>query len=92
MVMFKIVGVMLAGVLTGYFLRKKSLGFVSKLIMVAIWILLFLLGIAVGNNDEILNNLDTIGLQALVLSIGAVGGSVVLAWVVYRFFFSKPIE
>lgn len=87
--MLKIVCIMLGGVLTGYLLRKKKLGWVSQFIMVAIWILLLLLGIAVGHNEEILNNLDTIGWQALVLSIGAVLGSVLLAGVVYRYFFKK---
>lgn len=87
--MLKIVCVMLGGVLVGYLLRKKKTGWISGFIMVAIWILLFLLGIAVGHNDEILNNLDTIGWQALVLSVGGVLGSVVLASVVYHYFFKK---
>lgn len=87
--MLKIVCIMLGGVLAGFLLRKKKLGWVSQFIMIAIWILLFLLGIAVGHNEEILNNLDTIGWQALVLSIGAVLGSVLLAGVVYRFFLKK---
>lgn len=87
--MLKIVGVMLCGVLAGYVLRNRKMNFVPKLIMGAIWLLLFLLGIAVGANDEILNHLDTIGLQALLLSLGAVGGSVVLAWVVYHFFWKQ---
>ena len=87
--MLKIIGIMLGGVLTGYLLRNRRLGWVSKGITVAIWVLLFLLGIAVGNNEEILNNLDTIGWQAVVLSAGAVLGSVVLAKLVYNFFFRK---
>lgn len=87
--MLKIVGLMLFGVAAGYLLRNKKLGFVQKLISLSIWVLLFLLGIAVGVNDEIMEHLDTIGLQALILSIGGVGGSVVLAWVVYRFFFRE---
>lgn len=86
--MLKIVGIMLSGVLVGYLLRNRNLSFVSKGIMAAIWLLLFLLGVAVGGNEAILGSLDTIGLQALLLSVGGVGGSVVCAWVVYRFFWS----
>lgn len=85
--MLKIVAVMLGGVLTGYLLRNRKLGFVQRLITLAIWVLLFLLGIAVGANAGIMDNLGTIGWQALVLSLGGVLGSVVLAWVVYKFFF-----
>ena len=90
--MLRIVGIMLLGVLTGYILRNHKLGFVQKLITIAIWLLLFLLGIAVGINDDIMNNLDTIGLQALILASGAVLGSVVLAWCVYKFFFVSKSE
>lgn len=90
--MLKIVCIMLGGVVVGYLLRNKKLGWVSGCIMVTIWILLFLLGIAVGNNDDILNHLDTIGFEALIISTGAVGGSVVLAWVVYRFIYKVKSE
>lgn len=86
--MLKIVGIMLSGVLVGYLLRNRNLSFISKGIMAAIWLLLFLLGVAVGGNEAILGSLDTIGLQALLLSVGGVGGSVVCAWMVYRFFWS----
>ena len=75
--MLKIVGIMLLGVFTGYLLKNYQLRWVQKWIMLAIWLLLFLLGIAVGTNGEIMNNLDTIG---------------ILAWVVYRFFFMRRDE
>ena len=56
--MLKIVGIMLLGVFTGYLLKNYQLRWVQKWIMLAIWLLLFLLGIAVGTNGEIMNNLD----------------------------------
>ncbi len=87
--MLKIVGIMLFGMMVGYTFRKHNLRWIQKAIMVAIWLLLFLLGIAVGLNDGIMNNLDTIGWQALVLAVAATGGSVVLAWVVYRYWFTS---
>lgn len=80
---------MLLGVSVGYILRKHHLRWVQKAIMVAIWLLLFLLGIAVGINDGIMKNLDTIGWQALLLAVAGTGGSVVLAWVVYRYWFTS---
>ena len=39
-----------------------------------------------------MNNLDTIGLKGLILALGGVSGSVILAWVVYRFFFMRRDE
>ena len=77
--MLKIVGIMLLGVFTGYLLKNYQLRWVQKWIMLAIWLLLFLLGIAVGTNGEIMNNLDTIGLKGLILALGGVSGSVILA-------------
>ena len=91
-IMLKIVGIMLLGVFTGYLLKNYQLRWVQKWIMLAIWLLLFLLGIAVGTNGEIMNNLDTIGLKGLILALGGVSGSVILAWVVYRFFFMRRDE
>ena len=52
--MLKIVGIMLLGVFTGYLLKNYQLRWVQKWIMLAIWLLLFLLGIAVGTNGEII--------------------------------------
>ena len=51
--MFKIVAIMLSGVVVGYLLRNKNLSFVPRLITIAIWVLLFMLGLAVGLNDAI---------------------------------------
>lgn len=90
--MLKIVGIMLLGIFTGYLLKDYRLRWVQKWIMLAIWLLLFLLGIAVGTNGEIMNHLDTIGLKGLILALGGVLGSVIMAWVVYRFFFTKTDE
>lgn len=87
--MLKIVGIMLLGVMAGYLLRNRKLPWLQKLIAVVIWLLLFLLGIAVGTNGEIMNRLDTIGLQALVLALGGVLGSVFLAWIVFRYFWKS---
>ena len=90
--MLKIVGIMLLGVVTVYLLKNYQLRWGQKWIMLAIWLLLVLLGIAVGTNGEIMNNLDTIGLKGLILALGGVSGRVILAWVVYRFFFMRSDE
>ena len=58
----------------------------QKLIYFAIFLLLFLLGITVGANGDVMNNLDSIGLEALLITLAAIAGSVLSAWGVYRFF------
>jgi len=51
--------------------------------------LLFLLGISVGTNETVIINLDTLGVQALLLTFGGVTGSVLLSFFTYNFFFKR---
>ena len=85
--MLIVIGLMVCGIVLGFYFRKRNLKFISPLITVAIWILLFLLGLSVGGDPKIMDNLETIGGEALWLTLGAVGGSVLCAWGVYRLFF-----
>ena len=78
--MFTIIGLMLTGMLLGFLLRKQKLSGIHKVITVLIWLLLFLLGIDVGGNQKIINGLHTIGLEAIVITLAAVLGSVTAAW------------
>ena len=66
--------------LTGYLLRNKRLHWIHKVITVLIWLLLFLLGIDVGSNEAIIKGLHSIGLEAAIITIGAVIGSTLCAW------------
>lgn len=87
--MLIVIGLMISGIILGYILRERNMKFVQKGITCAIFALLFLLGLSVGTNNEIMDNLDTIGLDALLITFGAVAGSVLCAWFVYKFFFEK---
>lgn len=81
--MFTIIGLMLTGMLLGFLLRKQKLSGIHKVITVLIWLLLFLLGIDVGGNQKIINGLHTIGLEAIVITLAAVLGSVTAAWALW---------
>ena len=82
--MFTVIGLMLAGMLTGFLLHKYRLGFIHPVITLLIWVLLFLLGMEVGGNDAIIRGLHTIGLEALILTIGGTLGSVIAAKVLWQ--------
>lgn len=84
-----VIGLMIAGIVIGYILRERNLKIVHELITWAIFLLLFLLGITVGANKDVMDNLGTIGYEALLITLAAVSGSVFCAWCVYRFFFSS---
>lgn len=75
--MFIVIGFMFAGMLTGYVFKNRQVTWVGKLITVLIWLLLFLLGVEVGGNQMIMSGLHTIGIDALIITVGAVLGSVI---------------
>ena len=77
--MFTIIAIMFAGMGVGYILRKNQLSFIHKVITYLVWILLFLLGIEAGGNEQVINGLFTIGLETIIITIGAVLGSVLAA-------------
>lgn len=91
--MLTVFSIMVAGIIGGYVLRRvPDMKIIGKLISVFIFLLLFFLGIAVGHNEKIVSNLTTMGLQALVITMGALAGSILLAWFVYKKFFSDETE
>lgn len=82
--MLIILGILAAGIVAGFFIQKNSrlIGINDKLMTWSIFALLFLLGISVGVNDTIVYNLGTIGVKALMITLGAVTGSVVVARII----------
>lgn len=86
--MFVVIGIMFAGIAVGYVLRQVEwLQQIGKPISYTILLLLFLLGITVGANESIVNNLATLGGQALLLASAGTFGSIVAAAGVYHFLF-----
>lgn len=80
-----------AGIILGIWLRHHTnfLKFIDRLTIWFIYFFLFLLGLAVGLNRTVIDNLGRIGLQALVIAAAAVAGSVIPAFFLYRFFFHR---
>ena len=78
--MFIIIGIMLTGMLIGYLLHSKRLTWIHKIITLLIWVLLFLLGIDVGGNEAIVKGLHTLGIEAAIITLAAVIGSILCAW------------
>ena len=87
--MFTIIGLMLTGMLLGYLLRKRSLHKIHTVITVLIWALLFILGIEVGGNEQIIKGLHTIGIEAVILTLGSTLGSVIAAWALWKALYRK---
>lgn len=81
--MFIVIGFMLAGILIGYFLRKRKLVFIHRIILTLIWLLLFLLGWEVGANDSVVRQFGKLGFDAFVLATAGTIGSVLAAWLLW---------
>ena len=83
--MFTVIGIMFIGIGLGYLLRRQSLPWINKAITALIWLLLFLLGIEVGQNERIIRSLPTLGVEAFVIAIVCVLGSCVTAWGLWKY-------
>lgn len=81
--MLLIIGLMASGILFGYLFRKQNRSWITKLITILIWLLLFLLGVDVGSNEMIMSGLHTLGLEALIITLAAVLGSIIGARILW---------
>lgn len=83
--MLTIVAIMFIGIAVGYLLRKCRNKWVSPALTALIWLLLFALGVEVGENENVLRGIKDLGLEALVLSMAGTAGSIALAWALWRY-------
>ena len=78
--MYTALSIMLCGMLAGRLLRGRlSAEALRRGIFLAIMLLLFLLGVAVGGNEKLVRDLPALGGAALTLALGALGGTLVCA-------------
>lgn len=82
--MFTVIGIMFLGIGLGYLLRHRNLPGIQQGITLLIWLLLFLLGIEVGQNEQVIRSLPTLGLEALAIAVACVLGSCLLAWLLWK--------
>lgn len=88
--MFSIIGMMFTGIIVGYLFRRVE--FLQKVDMttsLTIFLLLFVLGVSIGSNRLIVDNLGRFGWQAAVLAVLGVAGSLLASAAVYQLFFKK---
>ena len=90
--MFIIIGLMLTGMLVGYLLRNQNLSRIHQVITLLIWVLLFILGIEVGGNEQIIKGLHTIGMEALILTLVGTLGSLIAAWALWKVLYPQAAK
>ena len=87
--MLKFVAIILSGMAVGFCLRKRQLRIVPHLVTVLIWLLLFFLGIEVGENPQVIEGIMTLGAEALWLSLAGLAGTVLFSWALWKWVTSK---
>ena len=55
--------------------REEKLAFVQKALMPVVYILVLIMGLRMGVNEQVTSNLGTIGIQSLIITVFAVVGS-----------------
>jgi uncharacterized membrane protein YbjE (DUF340 family) len=91
--MLNIFLVILSGVATGYAVRKVPfVKHAGRVITLVIALLLFFMGVSVGTNDQVLATFSTIGIEALIITIGGTSGTLLCAWLLYSTLFKKGGE
>jgi hypothetical protein len=87
--MLLILILLFSGIAIGRLIHQKTriIGLFDRLTVYAIWILLFLLGLSIGKNPDIMGNLSSLGLSAFTITLFALLGSILLSVITYRLFF-----
>ena len=83
-----------AGIPLGYAVskQKKTVQATSKLLTVVIYALLFLIGLNLGSNDELVVRIGELGLQGFIVGILAALGSVFVICFLLRKFLSPKTD
>ncbi len=84
--MYIALGFMFLGMIIGRFLRNAIKFSLSKFIMFVICLLLFVLGIELGFNDELISKFAQIGAAASIISFLGIIGSCIAASIFFRYF------
>lgn len=89
--MWIILGLLLSGTIAGFLLSKIRFfnRFADGSVRYIIFVLLFFMGITIGMNEEITNNIGEIGLHSFIITALSITGSIFLAKTMYNMFFRK---
>ncbi|WP_430883722.1 LysO family transporter [Fusibacter sp. JL216-2] len=80
-IIFLIVGILLGNRLS---LKDKGKKINEKAQLIGLLLLLFSMGISIGANNDVVSNLNSIGLQAFVFALLTTLGSIICVFIVSR--------
>ena len=76
--MLEICSLLLAGLLAGWLIRARQdwIRLSDRFMTAFVYLMLFLLGLGVGTNPEIMRNIRSLGLQAIGITVFGLLGSI----------------
>ncbi len=78
--------ILFLGIMVGYIIRRKHLSIkIDSYLVISVVILLFLIGMNLGSNGEIIQNLLILGIQSFMLAIASILGSALMAYIISRY-------
>ena len=82
--MFIVIAMMFSGIAFGHLMRRYRFTHISKITIFFIWILLFVLGVEVGSNPDIIKSLHTLGVEAIFIAGMSILGSAFAAMLLWK--------
>ena len=82
--MFIILLCMFGGIISGYLLRKWKFTHINRIILTLVWLLLFMLGLELGLNDQVVTQFAQLGFEAFLIALFGTLGSVLAALFLWR--------
>ena len=82
--MLMVVAIMRSGMAVGFLMRKRRLRVVPHAVTVLIWLLLFFLGVEVGENPQVIQGISHLGVEALWLSLSGLVGTIAFSWALWK--------
>ena len=85
------IGCILGGIPLGYALRRRpsAVRWTNHALSGIIYVLLFLIGVSLGGNADLLSRVSELGLQGVVIGLLGSLGSAFAAWVLFKTLFQK---
>lgn len=88
--MFNVLILLSVGILIGYLMRNVGfLKHIDKSISATVLVMLFVFGLTIGSDTQLVSNIGRFGAQAVVLALAGVTGSLVMSYLVYWLMFRK---
>ncbi|MBP5518758.1 MAG: lysine exporter LysO family protein [Bacteroidales bacterium] len=85
-------GLLILGIVLGMFLRGHNGKWVSAVVMATVCILLFVMGVRVGLNEEIIGAIKSTGVISAILFVFGTGTCIILTWLFTKYVIDRRRE